>query len=374
MTKKRILLIQGDPLLQHFYQEKLEQGGYTVDLRKDLEAAEAVLTERKPDAILLDLVHPQGRAVNFIKLLRADPSTEKIPVLILPSVLHELANAALQAGATRIIASGGNPITSMVNGLRSTLDQAELLKGEILAYFQPEDSWADLIFAKALKTINSMRQCLPGMVAVPPNPSSLRSLWHLVHGFAGRAALLRERPLGQFLESLDLLMHDLNEAPDQINPSTIRTIGQALDFLATIAEPGTLSRLSDPSRARILVVDDEPGALQFISAALHLADLAGETAESPSACIEKIGDSHWDLIFLDIGLPQVDGFQLCTKIRTIERLKATPIVFITGMASFKNKATACLSGGNDFVGKPFNLCELGVKALTWLFRGQLNMV
>ena len=44
------------------------------------------------------------------------------------------------------------------------------------------------------------------------------------------------------------------------------------------------------------------------------------------------------------------------------------------MATFQNKAKASLSGGNDFVGKPFNLAELGVKALMWLCRGQLEMV
>jgi DNA-binding response OmpR family regulator len=374
MTKKRILLIHGDRLLQQFYREKLEEGGYMVDVRHDLEDAEAILSDRKPDVILLDLVQQHGRAVSFIKLLRADPSAEKIPVLILPTILNELANAAFQAGATKVIHADGSPITSIINAVRGALGQPELLKGETIAFFQPEDSWVDLIYSDALKAINAMRQCLPGLTATPPDPAALRGLWLHVHGFAGCAAFLPGKPLGQFLEALDLLLHDLNEAPDQLNPSTLRTIGQALDFLAKIANPYALERLADPSAARILIVDDEPGALQFISAALHLAELKAETADTPSAALEKLGDAHWDLIFLDIGLPQVDGFQLCTKIRTIEKLKTTPIVFITGMASFKNKATACLSGGNDFVGKPFNLCELGVKALTWLYRGQLKMV
>jgi len=374
MTNKRILLIHGDRLLQQFYREKLEEGGFVVDVRNDLSGAEAILSDRKPEVILLDLVHQHGRAVNFVKLLRADPSTEKIPLLILPSVLNELANAAFQAGATKIIYADGSPITSILNAVKVALGQPELLKGASHAFFQPEVSWAELTFSNALKTVNEMRQCLPGLTATPPEPPALRGLWLLVHGFAGRAALLPGKPLAQFLEALDQLVHDLNEAPDQLNPSTLRTIGQALDFLATIANPASLDRLADPSAAKILIVDDEPGALQFISAALHLAELKAATADTPSASLEKLKIGRWDLIFLDIGLPQVDGFQLCTKIRTIEKLKTTPIVFITGMASFKNKATACLSGGNDFVGKPFNLCELGVKALTWLYRGQLGMV
>jgi len=50
----------------------------------------------------------------------------------------------------------------------------------------------------------------------------------------------------------------------------------------------------------------------------------------------------------------------------------TPVVFITGMATFQNRVQSSLSGGNDFVGKPFNLSELGLKALIWVYKGQLG--
>lgn len=371
MSKKRILLIHGDSLLQQFYQEAVEQGGFSVDVRNTLDEAQSALSERKPDVILLDLVHLHGRAVNFVKLLRADPTTANIPVLILPSGLQELAYAVLQVGATKVIERGGNLVASAITAIKASLGQAEPSNVTHFAFYQADESWSGAVFSEAIKTVNHMRHCLPGLTSAPPEAGALRSLWFVVHSFAQRALFLPGKQLAQFLEALDLLMHDLNESPDQLNPSTLRTIGQAIDFLATIANEDTLDRLGDPTKARILIVDDEPGALQFISAALHLADLKAETADAPSACIEKLEDGDWDLIFLDIGLPEVDGFQLCTKIRAIEKLRKTPIVFITGMASFQNKATACLSGGNDFVGKPFNLCELGVKALTWLYRGQL---
>jgi CheY-like chemotaxis protein len=70
----------------------------------------------------------------------------------------------------------------------------------------------------------------------------------------------------------------------------------------------------------------------------------------------------------------MNGFELCTRIRTLESHKRTPIVFLTGMATFQNKAQASLSGGNDFVGKPFHLPELGLKALIWILKGNLNLV
>jgi hypothetical protein len=44
------------------------------------------------------------------------------------------------------------------------------------------------------------------------------------------------------------------------------------------------------------------------------------------------------------------------------------------MTTFQNRAQSSLSGGNDFIGKPFHILELGVKALIWLFRGRLGLV
>ena len=369
---KSILIVHGDRLLQQFFQESVEQGGFLVNVRSTLDDAQSVTSEHKPAAILLDLVHQQGRAVSFVKLLRANPTTENIPILILPSGLHELENAVMAAGATKVIRPGRNLIASMISDIRASLGRPTSANAANLALFQQDDAWTGLIFSEAMAIINRMRHSLLGLASTPPETSALRSLWFLVHSFAQRALFLSDNRLGQFLDALDHLMQDLNDAPDQINPSTLRTLAQAIDFVAAISNPDVLKRLADPTTSRILIVDDEPGALQFISAALHLAGLEAETADDHSSCLKKLKDGRWDLIFLDIGLPEVDGFQLCTKIRGIEKLKATPIVFITGMASFKNKVTACLSGGSDFVGKPFNLCELGVKALNLLYLRQLE--
>ena len=134
------------------------------------------------------------------------------------------------------------------------------------------------------------------------------------------------------------------------------------------------ARAEEPAAARILVVDDEESARQFIGSAMQLAGLRNDSAETPAEALKKLDGKEFDLIFLDVGLPEMNGFELCSRIRALDAHKQTPIVFLTGMATFQNKAQASLSGGNDFVGKPFNLPELGVKALTWVLRHQLNLM
>ena len=372
MTSTRILLINDDRLLLRLYHEKLEENGFVVDTARELGQARKLLAERKPDVVLMDLVFLQGNALELVSSIRADSSTAQIPILILPSILTQQGNQWVRAGVTKTIRVGSSPLASIIDGIKASLGMPGLGDAADTALFKPEDFWVQAIIANAAESINQMRHCLPGMTETPPELPALHDLWNLSHAFAQKAALLPNKPFVQFAAALDLLLQDLNETPEQLNPSTLRTVGQAIDFLATIARPACMERLSDPSNARLMVVDDEETARHFIVAALELANLKAESAGSPSRAIEKLNGKGTNLIFLDVGLPEMNGFELCAKIRAIEAHKTTPIVFITGMATFQNKAKASLSGGNDFIGKPFNLPELGVKALIWLFRGQLG--
>jgi DNA-binding response OmpR family regulator len=374
MTSKRILFIHDDRLLLRFYHDKLEENGFVVETARELEQGEKILAEHIPDVILLDHVFLAGNACDFIKALRAKTATAQLPVLIFPSALMQLADECVAAGATSLIRGGGNPVVSILNEIRTTLGMPGLGDVANVALFKPEDFWIKSILANSVESINQMRHCLPGISERPPELSALHNLWNLAHAFAEKAALLPSKPFAQLARALDLLLHELNEMPDQLNPSTIRTVGQALDFLAAVNKADCMERLTDPAIARLLVVDDEESARRFITSALELVGLSSDCADSPSCATEKLEGKKADLIFLDVGLPEMNGFELCSKIRALEEHKTTPIVFLTGMATFQNKARASLSGGNDFVGKPFNLPELGLKALIWLYRGQLAML
>ncbi len=374
MNSKRILLVVDDKLLLKLYQEKIEENGFAVSAVRDLGKAAQILAEKKPDLVLLDMVFQDGNPIEFIHAIRTDAANSLLPVLILPNLLGQTANEAMEAGATRAILPGPSPIASIIDALRGSLGMPGLGASAERQIFKADDFWVEAIFANAMDNINRMRHCLPGIVATPPELGALHDLWNFAHAFAQKTALLPYKPFAQIAGSLDLLLHDLNQTPEQLNPSTIRTVGQALDFIATIAKPECLARLTDPATASLLVVDDEDGARQFITSALELAGLKNDCADSPASAIAKLNGSAMNLIFLDVGLPEMNGFELCTKVRAIEQYKNTPIVFLTGMATFHNKAKASLSGGNDFVGKPFNLPELGVKALMWICRGQLEMV
>jgi len=98
--------------------------------------------------------------------------------------------------------------------------------------------------------------------------------------------------------------------------------------------------------------------------------IVGEAANGRDAAA-LIEEQEPDVVFLDVQMPGMDGFELCTKIRALPNHKNTPIIFVTSLTDFKSRARSSLSGGNDLIAKPFMFIELSVKALTYVLRGRL---
>jgi CheY-like chemotaxis protein len=80
--------------------------------------------------------------------------------------------------------------------------------------------------------------------------------------------------------------------------------------------------------------------------------------------------THFDLIFLDVEMPGLSGLELCSHIRQTTTNRSTPVVFVTAHSDFERRARSVLSGGNDFIAKPFLPIELAVKTLILLFKGK----
>jgi DNA-binding response OmpR family regulator len=70
-------------------------------------------------------------------------------------------------------------------------------------------------------------------------------------------------------------------------------------------------------------------------------------------------------------MPGMNGFELCSKLRGFSTNKTTPVIFVTSLNDLENRANSMMSGGNDFIAKPFLFIELTVKALMYVLRGQL---
>ncbi|HEX8312843.1 MAG TPA: response regulator [Chthoniobacteraceae bacterium] len=226
---------------------------------------------------------------------------------------------------------------------------------------------------EAKKEIAEMRQCFMAFTKNPADLSLLNELYSHLHGFSERTRVAGMIALHRLSSAFAELTHELYKFPETVNPSAMRTVHQTIDFLMALIKEQDVTRLPDPAKAMIYVVDDDLMNCQAIAMAMETVMIRTTFAQEPAVALGELASGRFDLIFLDVNLPGMDGFQLCTHIRELGMHTTTPIVFLTGMASTENRVQSSLSGGNDFVAKPFNLHELSLKALTLILKAQLQV-
>ena len=110
----------------------------------------------------------------------------------------------------------------------------------------------------------------------------------------------------------------------------------------------------------ILVVDDDPTNTKLLKFLLSDEGYEVTAVHSPHEALSRLSDNVYDLIFLDIMMPGMDGLELCKRIRTTS---TTPIIFISARGEVKDKVTGLKAGGDDYISKPFDPNEL--LARTW---------
>lgn len=115
---------------------------------------------------------------------------------------------------------------------------------------------------------------------------------------------------------------------------------------------------------KILIVDDEKALTQLLSAHLKNEGYLVYTANRAQEAMEKLNIVP-DLILLDINMPDMDGLEFCTAIR--DHISC-PILFLTARVTEQDKVTGLLSGGDDYITKPFSLNELTARIAAHLRR------
>jgi CheY-like chemotaxis protein len=176
----------------------------------------------------------------------------------------------------------------------------------------------------------------------------------------------------QVASALDGLLRQLTEKSGNVTPSTLRAVAGGVDLLDELCVPGVKRDILTERPFKFLVVDDDLISRQAMSLALKKAFGQPDLAVDGETALAQTDQQAYDVIFLDVQLPGMDGFELCTKIRDAGLNRTTPVVFVTGQSDFDARARSTLSGGNDLMGKPFLIFEITVKALTLALQGRLQ--
>ncbi|MCP3883818.1 MAG: response regulator transcription factor [Sulfitobacter sp.] len=114
--------------------------------------------------------------------------------------------------------------------------------------------------------------------------------------------------------------------------------------------------MADISAQRVLVVDDEEYITDLLSTSLRFQGFEVETAGAGFEALSKVGSFNPDLIILDVNMPNIDGFEVCRRLRADGDL--VPVIFLTAKDSKDDMLSGFTKGGDDYMTKPFSLEEV----------------
>lgn len=110
------------------------------------------------------------------------------------------------------------------------------------------------------------------------------------------------------------------------------------------------------NKKQILVVDDEENLLSIIKLNLEIDNHTVTTSDNGKKALDLVKSKAFDLVILDVMLPEMDGFTLCKKIKKI--YPELPVLFLTAKGTSNDKIEGLKLGADDYLSKPFNLEEL----------------
>lgn len=119
---------------------------------------------------------------------------------------------------------------------------------------------------------------------------------------------------------------------------------------------------------RILAVDDNPVNLKVVSATLKQAGFEVATAGNGSEALEQVKIVKPALIILDINMPDMDGYEVCRRLRAMPATANTPIVMLTAHDSLEEKIKGFEAGADEYITKPFQPAELQARVKVLLRR------
>jgi PAS domain S-box-containing protein len=210
-----------------------------------------------------------------------------------------------------------------------------------------------------LQALRRMRQRAP--TQVPPTllvtASDDASLWNQARAAGCAAVLLKPVTASALLDHLVSLASQQGVVLEERAPDPV-----------TQADEDALRRHC--AGASILLVEDNPVNLEVATELLRHAGLRVDTASDGALAVRAAADRPYDLILMDMQMPEMDGLQATRRIRALAGHARTPIVAMTASAFAEDRAACLAAGMNDHIVKPVEPRVLHTTLMRWLQRSQ----
>jgi len=128
----------------------------------------------------------------------------------------------------------------------------------------------------------------------------------------------------------------------------------------------------DNAKSRILIVDDDPHAVEILTRMLSRQGYECVTANSGSAALEKLKLQPVDVVLLDVMMPEMDGLQVCEQLAKDDGLRQIPVILLTAKDDLETRARGMALGVSEYLTKPINKRELFTRIAAQLHSRELS--
>lgn len=246
-----------------------------------------------------------------------------------------------------------------------------------------------VIFLRELATgYRNAREAEERLLKDLEDAHALEALLDYFHRIAGMAAQVGLPMLGHLAAVAERAVEAAQDGHFGKGADFISLISETLaGFAATLDEhgtgpvrqsrpvPATPATLTVPDflgegrqLAKVLVVDDDEYSAALIDHTLRSAGFMSSYCRDPREAIQRIEEELPDLIVLDVMMPEIDGFELCRRVRAHPAMHLTPIIFVTRKGDVEQRVQGLEVGGNDYIAKPFEPAELIARVRSHLQR------
>ena len=392
---KRILIIEDDPIISRVYSSKYQSAGFDTATAADGQEGLDKLKSFRPDLGHLDLTIPKVNGADIIKYIRSQPETVSLPVVVLSNTYqNRLVKAALEAGASECVSKATSTpkmMLAVVEKYRARVVAAKAANEAPAAEAAPstpseaapeaETTAATKVLRHALlhneiaqgfldrapQQLTALRERVAPLFRADETSraADLSDLYRITESFAGQAAVAGFEEVSQASCALAALLRELVEDPSGLTPSCLYTIIGASDFLAALLDRTPAEPLAHQTPS-VMVIDDDPLSRRAVCLALARLNLVTLSVDDPQVALQLLRENRFSLVFVDVEMPGMSGFEFCRDLRKLPAHAATPVAFVTAVADEAARKKAMDSGADDLIAKPFLPMELAVKALTLL--------
>lgn len=128
----------------------------------------------------------------------------------------------------------------------------------------------------------------------------------------------------------------------------------------------------DSELPKVLIVDDHPSSRMTAVALLSVEGYNVLETDSGLGALALVVEANPDLILLDVMMPEMDGFEVCRRLKQDEQTRLIPVVFITALNDRRSRIMGIEAGGDDFLTKPFDRLELTARVRSLVRQKRLN--